>query len=175
MPNNAPTKGFLGRILNPRGEPVGTCFQVGNCEIVTAWHVVRDVGAERVGDAVTVDPLGGGSAIGGRVVATDPTHDLALLYIAAPPPDTVAGLGSSDGIDPETLVTITGAPEVDDVHQYRSIDAAGKWQGDVTRGDGTRLARLTSSSVMRGMSGAPVVRHSDRLVVGVVSGRYNSD
>jgi hypothetical protein len=34
--------------------------------------------------------------------------------------------------------------------------------------------RLSSTSVVAGMSGAPVRRGSDDVVVGVVAGRYNS-
>ena len=55
----------------------------------------------------------------------------------------------------------------------------GSWPRQVsgrgeTRDDAVPLGRMTSSGVVPGMSGAPVVRDGDGAVVGVVSGRYNS-
>jgi tetratricopeptide (TPR) repeat protein len=46
--------------------------------------------------------------------------------------------------------------------------------GGTTRDEQVPLGRLTSAAVLRGMSGAPVRRVADDVVVGVVSGRYNS-
>ena len=57
---------------------------------------------------------------------------------------------------------------------YRFLDAAGEWAGGTTRDDAVPLGRMTSSAVVPGMSGAPVIRDSDGAVAGVVSGRYNS-
>ena len=37
--------GYLGRVLDGDGAPVGTCFQVAPGVLVTAWHVLDDIGA----------------------------------------------------------------------------------------------------------------------------------
>ena len=37
--------GYLGRVLDDDGAPVGTCFQVTPGVLVTAWHVLDDIGA----------------------------------------------------------------------------------------------------------------------------------
>ena len=42
------------------------------------------------------------------------------------------------------------------------------------RDDAVPLGRVTCGSLVQGMSGAPVIRDSDRVVAGVVSGWYNT-
>jgi hypothetical protein len=49
--------GFLGRVLDGSAQPVGTCFQVTPGVLVTAWHVLDDLGAGDVDAVVEVDPL----------------------------------------------------------------------------------------------------------------------
>lgn len=49
--------GFLGRVLDAAGEPVGTCFQVVPGVLMTAWHVLDDLGAGDADTVVRVDPL----------------------------------------------------------------------------------------------------------------------
>jgi len=71
--------GYLGRILDSGDEPVGTCFQVAPGVLVTAWHVIDDVGAAKSGTRVQVDPLAGGEPFGAVVARTDSLHDLAIL------------------------------------------------------------------------------------------------
>ena len=74
-----------------------------------------------------------------------------------------------------TEVVVTGVSRVNDPgHSYRFVDAVGTWAGGTTRDEQVPLGRLTSGAVLRGMSGAPVRRVADDVVVGVVSGRYNS-
>jgi hypothetical protein len=41
--------GYLGRILDSGDEPVGTCFQVTPGVLVTAWHVIDEIGAADAG------------------------------------------------------------------------------------------------------------------------------
>ena len=52
------------------------------------------------------------------------------------------------------------------------------WAGGTTRDDQVPLSRVAASAVMRGMSGAPVLTRqpaqAGRMVLGVVSARYNS-
>jgi len=60
---NARVPGYLGRVLEGDGSPVGTCFQVAPGVLVTAWHVLDDIGAGDEGARVAVDPLAGGCLI----------------------------------------------------------------------------------------------------------------
>ena len=54
--------GYLGRVLDDAGEPAGTCFQVAPGVLVTAAHVLDDIGAGNVNARIVIDPLEGGEA-----------------------------------------------------------------------------------------------------------------
>jgi hypothetical protein len=166
--------GFLGRVLDGSAQPVGTCFQVVPGVLVTAWHVLDDLGAGDVDAVVQVDPLRGGEPRQARVRRVDPVHDLAVLSAAEPLAECVPGLAATDEVELDTWVAITGVSEVEDPgHSYRYLHASGDWRGGTTRDDQVPLGRLTSTDVVPGMSGAPV-RLRDDVVIGVVSARYNS-
>lgn len=166
--------GFLGRVLDGSGLPVGTCFQVAPGVLVTAWHVLDALGSGDVDAAVRVDPLQGGVAVEARVMRVDPVHDLAVLSAGEPLAECVTGLAATDEVELDTRVSITGVSHVEDSgHSYRYLDASGEWRRGTTRDDQVPLGRLRSTDVVPGMSGAPV-RRRDGVVVGVVSGRYNS-
>ena len=172
---------YLGRVLDADGAPAGTCFQVVLGVLVTAWHVLDDLGAGVEGSIVRLDPLqGGGSARQAKVERADPLHDLAVLMTGEPLAGCVAGLAASDEVAIGVPVLMTGMAVLDDPgHSYRYLDADGHWGGGTTRDDQIPLGRVAASAVMRGMSGAPVVAREPSaggpLVVGVVSARYNSD
>ncbi|MEN8655407.1 trypsin-like peptidase domain-containing protein [Streptomyces sp. 21So2-11] len=166
--------GALGRVLVDDGAPVGTCFQVAPGVVVTAWHVLADLGCAEIGATVTIDTFHG-SAAPAEVVAVGPLWDLAVMRRSEPLPGTVPGLVPTQTVDLLTEVLITGVPTVDDPgHDYLFLDAPGIWQGGTVRDTHISLGRLTSSSVVPGMSGAPVLRRSDNAVLGVVTSRYNS-
>ncbi|MFE6157601.1 trypsin-like peptidase domain-containing protein [Streptomyces sp. NPDC056486] len=167
--------GALGRVLADDGSPTGTCFQVTPGVLITAWHVLASLGCAEVGSKVTTDALNGSmSPALSKVVATDPVCDLAVLRRAEPLQDSVVGWAPTDGVELLTKVMINGVPEVDDPgHSYSFLHATGTWEGWTIR-DGVPLGRLSSDAVLPGMSGAPVVRLSDGLLLGVVSARYNS-
>ena len=163
---------YLGRVLTGVG-PIGTCFQVAPGVLVTAWHVLDAAAAGEKGDILPVDPLGRGPARQAQVQSVDPVHDLAVLVTGDPLEASVKGLAASDEVIKATAVLITGVADVvDPGHNYRYLDASGRWAGGTTRDDRIALGRVTSSDVMRGMSGAPVL--AGELVAGVVSARYNS-
>jgi tetratricopeptide (TPR) repeat protein len=167
--------GYLGRVLDGDGAAAGTCFQVVPGVLVTAWHVLDDVGAGGDGDRVQVDPLAGGAAFGAVVARTDPLRDLAVLTCEARLAGVAGPLAAADGVPLRALVSVTGHAVPDDPgRSYRFLVAPGEWAGGTTRDDAVPLGRITASGVARGMSGAPVVRDADGAVVGVVSGRYNS-
>ena len=167
--------GYLGRVLDGDGGPVGTCFQVAPGVLVTAWHVLEDIGAAADDARVGVDPLAGGEAFGAAVVRIDPLRDLAVLAADARLPEVAGALAATDQMPLRARVRVTGHAVPDDPgHTYRFLDAPGEWAGGTTRDDAVPLGRMTSSAVVPGMSGAPVIRDSDGAVAGVVSGRYNS-
>jgi tetratricopeptide (TPR) repeat protein len=176
MPGDHRVPGYLGRVLSWSGIPVGTCFQVGRGGVlVTAWHVLDGVKCGYVGARVGVDVFGGQEhAVAAEVIRVDPVHDLAVLRRQVPLPGPVAGLVATGAMAPLTSMVITGSAEVDDPgHEYLYLDATGTWEGGARR-DGVVLGRLSSSSVLRGMSGAPVRCLAGDQVAGVVSARYNS-
>ncbi|WP_280471550.1 trypsin-like peptidase domain-containing protein [Nocardia cyriacigeorgica] len=168
--------GYLGRILDTAQNAVGTCFQVAPGVLVTAWHVLDDLGNGEVGAFVAVDRLAGADdAFEARVVATDPAHDIAVLCSEGRLPACAAGWSAADQVKLNEAVVVTGVSQVDDPgHEYRHLDAPGRWAGQTLRDSSVRLARVSATSVLPGMSGAPVRLLSDDRVVGIVSGRYNS-
>ncbi|MFI8237933.1 trypsin-like peptidase domain-containing protein [Streptomyces sp. NPDC085866] len=167
--------GSLGRVLLRHDVPVGTCFQVAPGVLVTAWHVLDGLGRGLVGDEVSTDALDGSPGTEpAEVLAVDPARDLAVLRRARPLAESVPGWAPSDTVGSPTGVVVIGVAEVDDHgRRYAFLQARGVWEGGTDR-DGVLLGRLSSPDVMRGMSGAPVVRPTDGMVLGVVSARYNS-
>src|SRR5437870_5136685 len=100
---------YLGRVLNSDGAPVGTCFQVSPGILVTAWHVVDDIG----GTTVSIDALNGaGETASAEVVRVDPLHDLAVLTTSVPLDASVKGLFATDWVDLNTKVAVTGLSKV---------------------------------------------------------------
>ena len=166
--------GCLGRVLDPAGIPIGTCFQIANGWLVTAYHVVEHAGAAQRDATVSIDPLIGGEQCIATVARVHEAHDLALLH--APRSTLQSSLPRAiDGrpVSPRTPVVTRGVAAIDDPgHEYRYLPATGIWHGFAER-DGVRLGRIDARGVARGMSGAPVCTLDGRLV-GVVSGRYNS-
>ncbi len=157
---------------------VGTCFQVAPGLIVTAWHVVLDAGAEEAGAEVTVGPLE--PDVGDPFVATvklfDAPNDLAVLGSSGDLGGSIQTLSPSDAIAWNAKLIVTGVADLADVGQYPYTDALGDPGGRALRNPGNiLLCRMKSSDVVPGMSGAPVRLSDDETVlVGIVSGRYNS-
>ena len=173
--SGSPVPGYLGRVLHADGAPAGTCFQISAGVLVTACHVLDEVGAASKAVPVQVDPLGGGQPVDAVVARLDPLRDLAVLTTHTQLPEVAGELTPSGQLPLRTKVNVTGHVVIDDPgHVYKFLDAAGEWAGGTTRDDAVPLGRLTSADVMPGMSGAPVIRASDGAVAGVVSGRYNT-
>ncbi len=168
-------RGYLGRVLDGDGEPVGTCFQIAPGVLVTAWHVLDDIRTAEADAGVRVDPLAGGAAFDAAVWRLDPVHDLAVLTCDAGLPATAGLLTATDRVAPRTAVTVTGHSVIEDPGRTaRFLTAIGQWAGGTMWDDAVPVGRMTADAVVPGMSGAPVVRDTDGAVVGVVSGRYNT-
>jgi uncharacterized protein with LGFP repeats len=167
--------GYLGRVLDGDGAPAGTCFCVAPGVLVTAYHVVDYIGAAVIGACVRVDPLSGGKAFDTELARTDRLRDLAIMTCDASALRAAGPLIATDRMPLRVRVTVTGHAAPDEPgHTYRFLDAPGEWAGGATRDDEVLLGRMTSSAVVRGMSGAPVTVDRNGVVAGVVSGRYNS-
>jgi len=165
---------FLGRVLSSTGTPVGSCFQVSPRVLVTAWHVLENIGKSQIGSSLEVDPLVGGPSSPASVHAVDELRDLAVLLSENALPDSVQGLTASSSVKPLTTVVISGVARLVGSAPLRYGTATGTWQGPVMRYDKVALARVESLGVMQGMSGTPVRRLDDDQVIGVVCARYNS-
>ncbi|GLY51637.1 serine protease [Lentzea sp. NBRC 102530] len=176
MPGDERIPPYLGRILTDSEAPVGTCFQVAPGVLVTAQHVLRGLRAGGVGSFVGVDALAGDQPVlPAEVVAIDEQRDLAVLHRQAPLAGTVEAVSPTDVVTPGTKIVVTGVARIDDPeHSYKFVATTGEWRGAVTRND-VPQGYFTSDSVAPGMSGAPVRRAADDVVIGVVSARYNSD
>ena len=172
---DARVPGYLGRVLDENGDPVGTCFQVARGVLVTAWHVLDAIGAAEENARVRIDPLAGGEVFDAAVKRLNPQRDLAVLTSAGGLPAVTGPLAATDQVPLRVTVTVTGHVAPDDPGQlYRFLDAPGEWGGGTIRDEVVPLGRMTSSDVVPGMSGGPVICDSDGAVAGVVSGRYNS-
>jgi Trypsin-like peptidase domain len=167
--------GYLGRVLDEDGDPAGTCFQVAPGVLVTAWHVLDELGAAEEQAGVRVDPLAGGDGFEAVVARLDHVHDLAVLQSATALAAVCGALTPTERMEVGAPVVVTGhAVIADPGYVFRWLDAPGTWAGGTTRDDSVALGRMSSSDVMPGMSGAPVIRTGDGTVAGVTSGRYNS-
>ena len=178
MAMNVRVPGYLGRVLAADGNPVGTCFQVAPGVLVTAWHVLDGIGGGVEGGVegteVAVVPLAGGEPFHAVVARVHAPRDLAVLRAAAELPAVIGPLALTDQVRLGSDVTVTGYAADDPGRSHQFLTAPGEWAGATTRDGSIPLGRMTSSAVVPGMSGAPVIRDDDHAVVGVVSGRYTS-
>ena len=119
--------GYLGRVLDQAGDPVGTCFQVVPGILVTAWHVLNDIAAAVVGMRVDVDPLAGGDSFAVTVAGLDEVHDLAVLASDTHLGQSAGALVATDTVPLRAEVVVTGHVCLNDPgYRYRSFDAPGR-------------------------------------------------
>jgi tetratricopeptide (TPR) repeat protein len=159
---------YLARLLDGRGRPVGTGFQVSPGWLVTAWHALEQGGATLGQARVSLAPLGDGKAIWGTAERVLPAQDLALIRLDEPLSASIGLIAPSDDVTPSTQVAIRALLAADeaDLDQHTT---SGLCEGLATC-DGVAALRVVVDSAHPGMSGAPVQRESDGAVIGVVSG-----
>ena len=118
--------GYLGRVLDGDGAPVGTCFQVAPGMLVTAWHVLDDIGAAADDAPVRIDPLAGGERFQAAVARADPLRDLAVLTCEAQLPAVAGPLTATDQMAVRTPVTATGHAVLEDPGQHVPVPDRGR-------------------------------------------------
>lgn len=167
-PDPAPPLAVVG---TADGGAVGSAFEVGHGYLITAWHVVAACQAGGSSASIRLRWLGTDRTALAELVDSERENDLALLrmstsFISTPPVFASAAPGDD--------VCITGSGSLaDPEHDYEYLSAVGQVQGPALR-DGSPLLAAKMSGVAVGMSGSPVWRTSDRSVVGMLTGRYNS-
>lgn len=167
---------FLGRIVDANGVAVGTCFQIEPGVLATACHVVAGLDAGAAGGQVQVGQLAGGAVWPAVVHAVNSVQDLAVLRCDRPLAGSVAGLVAAASVAPATPVVVQGVSDFPNPsgHRFDSTVTTGVWQGSAVRQDGVVVGQLDAAGLVRGMSGGPVRRIGDGMVVGIVSARYNA-
>ena len=124
--------GYLGRVLDEDGEPVGTCFQVAPGVLVTAWRVLAELDGAREQTVVRIDPLAGGDGFEAVVARLDHVHDLAVLQSATALAAVCGALTPTEQIEVGAPVLVTGHAMVDDPGHVLPV---ARCAGDVGRRD----------------------------------------
>lgn len=168
---------FLGALIGEDGNKVGTCFQIRENVLVTAYHVFKDAVGTSGRESVRFVPLNGGGIGNARLHGYDEDHDLAVLWTETPLPASVPFLSRSKDIDPETKFHLQGPAELTesyDSEPYDFLPATGTFLGISLDQRGRTMARGYAPQVEPGMSGCPALREKDGAVIGVLSKRYHS-
>ncbi|MEU8813840.1 hypothetical protein [Actinoplanes sp. NPDC048796] len=175
---------YHGRVLGEDGVPIGTCFQAVPGILVTAHHVLDEIGRAVIGSTVYFEPmvkrLDGQepTRIGATVEKLDVEGDIAILRAEAPLATSVL-LFSFASIQPPSMpVSLVGFAERREAGwptQYDVLTARGVWEGQAQQSGSIVTYQVVADGVERGMSGCPVRRVADDAVVGMLSSRFNSD
>lgn len=168
---------FLGRILNSGRQPIGTCFQISDGTLITAYHVLSSIGADHVGASVQFEPMDRADLASAIVERVDSEHDLAVLRTEKLLEASISHMALSDAQVPDTKFFIVGFAELPEAYGFRYHDytaTTGTWEGISRSDNGVLLGRGRAGGAARGMSGSPILRTSDNAVIGVLSQRYNS-
>jgi hypothetical protein len=150
---------------------------------VTARHVLGNLGLETVGARTWIDSLDGehrvlprASSCWTRKTIWRSSNATLRSWVR------VLCLAVSNVVSEGTQISVTECRKsTNQGREYRYLQAQGRWAGASERTDlgvldrAIRIARIESSAVVPGMSGAPIVRLSDQAVLGVLSERYHSD
>ena len=128
---DARVPGYLGRVLDGGGAPVGTCFQVAPGVLVTAWHVLDDIGATAENARVRIDPLASGEAFDAAVARLDRPMTWRSLVSERGLSASAEELTATDQMAPRAAVTVTGHSVItdDSGRIARSLTTIGQWTG----------------------------------------------
>ena len=143
---------------------------------MTAYHVLEKAGKLEPGVLVDFLPVTGGEPRPATVTESlDRPHDLAVLHLQEPLDSPAIELALSDQVAEGATLAIQGYGVLEGTSgSFDWLPADGRVVGPGWQ-DGTRLLVVASQRVLLGMSGAPVLLANRDVLVGVVSGRYNSD
>jgi len=169
---------FLGRILDSGRQSVGTCFQVNDGTLVTAYHVLASVGADRQGASVQFESMDHTDSGYATVERVDPEHDLAVLHAEKFLKASIPHLAPSDAQKPGISFHMVGFAQLPEAYGFRHYDytaTTGIWEGVSQADEGIMLGRGRAEGAALGMSGSPILRIPDNAVIGVLSQRYNSN
>jgi len=141
---------------------LGSGVLIDNDRVLTAAHVVQ------VADTISVQ-LAGGETLSARVVASEPSADLALIQLErAPMKASIAALGDSDTVQVGDQVLVVGAPlgmsYTLSVGHISGRRTARKLYGGLS----TSELLQTDASINPGNSGGPMFDMAGN-VVGIVS------
>jgi serine protease Do len=141
---------------------LGSGVVIGKDTVLTAAHVVQ------VAENIFVE-LSGGETLGARVVASEPSADLALLQLErAPMAPAVATLGDSDAVEVGDEVFVVGAP-LGMTHTLTVGYISGRRTGHGLYGGFAGLELFqTDASINPGNSGGPMFDMKGN-VIGIVS------
>lgn len=176
---------FLGRVISSDGTVIGTCFQVEQGTLVSAYHVIRDALSRSSGEAVEPGervwfaPLGAAADVymAAEVQAIEPKSDLVVLKSSESLPGSISHLALSANQAPGTPFLLTGVgtlAEGYDRPTYGRLNARGEWDGLTEDHLGRIRGSGTAINAEKGMSGCPVIRIPDGAVLGVLIERYES-
>lgn len=145
------------------GYASGTAWQVSNNQLVTAFHVVN--GAKSMGIAVN------GEMKSARVIASDPSNDLALIQLTDTNLSTKPLVLASKPAQLGSRVAVLGYP-LPDILGVKIQATTGEVSKLAGIRDDLRFYQI-SAAVQSGNSGGPLIS-SQGEVIGVVSSKLNA-
>ena len=162
---------YLGHIVDDGQNIVGTGFQVAPGLLITALHVVGPLALQDPESEVQLVPFGGNQPQRAVIQAAAGDLDLALLRYEEPFTGASSGFALTRAVDPGTRVEVVVASSAGQLARVNAM-----WRGTRSSPGGVRQGQLLTPELERapGMSGGPVVRSRDGLVVGVLLGVSHS-
>ena len=151
------------------GRPVASCFQISPGVVVSVAHAVSD-DAEPPG-AWSVSTLDDAPmSYPAQLVELAADRDVAVFEIDGALPGS-ASLLPSEFVEPGAVWRTIGHGVLPDTAVYEYHQADGRYTGPILQ-DRRPVLQLESDSILRGMSGGPLVVPGTRAVYGMIRGRY---
>ncbi|WP_194904353.1 S1 family peptidase [Catenulispora rubra] len=181
---------YVGIVGDSAGNPVGTCFQVAEGILVTAWHVIeqtwgrdsgialdvggpREAGAPEGSRTVSIRPMPPGEpSFTAEVVAADRENDLAVLRSSNCLKASVELLAASDKQASGTAFTTIGYADHVGVGEFKYRTLKGSVNGLDQKPDNVVMLGCQLPMATTGFSGAPLLRAGDDAVIGVQTSMF---